>query len=245
MTDDSEKSPFRYQNKNTGQIVGYDQSSPRLEYLQNWVTLTADGQDTPEAAEYSDEKAGTRSGRGNLLGSSNVGDRVEPHHQVPPGTYEPEVETDVASPKRLTGDNKRDFTPQVLPENLSMNPLAHPADPGRDEGVMARAHPEMEGVEEQRQQLIADQQASRDPGDPDAGHPSVLGGPVDPNDHSTDGKGNATGKSIEQEPNPANRPPRSAPKSSWIDWAVECGSSREDAEEMTKQELIDVYGDDE
>lgn len=48
-------SDFRYRNKNTGQVAEYDHASSRLEALDNWETLTIDGQDTPEASKYQED----------------------------------------------------------------------------------------------------------------------------------------------------------------------------------------------
>lgn len=45
-------------------------------------------------------------------------------------------------------------------------------------------------------------------------------------------------------PTVAERPPQSAHKSAWVDWAVNSlGLSREDAESWTKQDLIDLATD--
>jgi hypothetical protein len=48
-------SDFRYRNKNTGQVAEYDHVNHRLEHLDNWETLTVDGQDTPDAAKYQED----------------------------------------------------------------------------------------------------------------------------------------------------------------------------------------------
>lgn len=37
-------------------------------------------------------------------------------------------------------------------------------------------------------------------------------------------------------------PPKTAPKEAWVDYAVDKGASREDADQATKQELIAAYG---
>lgn len=48
---------------------------------------------------------------------------------------------------------------------------------------------------------------------------------------------------LTKEPNPADRPSKAAAKDKWIDWAVKCGTSREEAVSLTKQDLIDIYGE--
>lgn len=262
-----EPAKYRYYNKNNGDVVERDRKQPRFEFLQNWVRVESD--------EHLEElsKDNDRNGRGNLLGSSSVGDRKEPRHQVPDSTFEPQVEFTEPSKNELrgnapdaeayqidkqpqvitvdpskqvqpkTGENKRDLRAVVLDENLDLNPASKPIGAGAEDGVLARAHPELEGVEERRQQLISEQQESRETGDPDAGRTSVQSRPATGDEASTDGHGRTTGKETPKEPDPANRPARSATKLEWVNWAVECGSSRADAENMTKQDLIEVYGD--
>ncbi|MEV4245233.1 hypothetical protein AB0J63_17680 [Streptosporangium canum] len=39
-----------------------------------------------------------------------------------------------------------------------------------------------------------------------------------------------------------DRPPQAAPKAAWVDWAVSQGMDREQAEDLTKAELIDLHG---
>lgn len=258
-----EPTSYRYYNLNNGDVVERDRKQPRFEYLQNWVRVESD----EHLAEL--QKDNDRNGRGNLLGSSSIGDRKEPRHQVPLNTFEPRVEYTEPSKTQLsgqhpdpedfhpekqpevitvdpsqqvqpkTGEDKRDLSAQPpTDEQLDMNPNAQPIGAGADDGVLARAHPEMEGVEERRQQLISEQQTSQEQGDPDAGHTSVQARPADGDDASTK-KGVTQGR----EPDPANRPARSATKEQWVDWAVECGADRPDAKNMTKQDLIEVYGD--
>jgi len=253
---------YRYYNKNNGDVVEYDQPSGRLEYLQNWVRV-----DSP--AHLDELRADNdRNGRGNLLGSANVGDRVEPRHQVPPETFQPRVEFTEPTVNELpdnrlpaeayrkdeqpevitvdpakqvepiAGEDKRDLSAVVLDENLDMTPGSRPIGAGAEDGVLARAHPELEGVEERRQAMIEEQQADREQGDPDVGHLAVQEREADGDDAST-----KHGVTQGREPDPANRPARSATKSEWVTWAVECGADRTDAENMTKQDLIDIYGD--
>lgn len=269
MSDDNqhgtpdEVGTYRYYNKNNGDLVEYGQPSARLESLQNWVTVESD--------EHLDELRADndRNGRGNLLGSSNVGDRVEPRHQVPPETFQPRVEFTEPTVNELldnrlpaeayrkdeqpevvtvdpskqvepiAGEGKRDLSTVVLDENLDLTPGSVPIGSGSEDGVLARAHPELEGVEERRQAMIEEQQGSREQGDADAGHTAVR-------EHAADGDDASTKKGVTQGlsgPNPANRPARSATKSEWVDWAVECGADRSEAKDMTKQDLIDIYGD--
>lgn len=255
-----EPKSYRYYNKNNGDVVERDRKQPRFEFLQNWVRVESD--------EHLEElsKDNDRNGRGNLLGSSNVGDRIEERHQVPLGTFEPKVEYTEPSVNELrgnhpdaedyhpekqpevitvdpskqvqpiAGEGKRDLSAVVLDENLDTNPASQPIGSGADDGVLSRAHPELEGVEERRQSMIDDQQ--REQGDPDAGHTAVQERPADGDDAST-----KHGVTQGSEPNPENRPARSATKDQWVDWAVECGADRNDAKNMTKQDLIEVYGD--
>ena len=271
MSDDNQQPPeaeteaepqsYRYFNKNNGHVVEYPYRSTRLENLQNWVTVEDD--------DHLDElkRQNVDQGRG-VLGSSNVGDRIEPRHQVPSSTFEPKVEytrpsmtdlpKDRLDPEEFqkdqqpavitvdpsqqvqpkTGDHKRDLSAVVLDENLDLTPGAKPIGSGDPDGVLARAHPELEGVEERRQQLISEQQ--REQGDPDAGHTSVQETPADGDDASTK-QGVTQGQDVDG-PNTAERPARSAVKSEWVDWAVKCGADRDEAEGMTKQDLVDIYG---
>ncbi|QJD53957.1 hypothetical protein SEA_GALACTICA_9 [Streptomyces phage Galactica] len=252
----------RYYNTNNGDVVEYDHPSPRLEYLQNWVTVESDYH-LEELRKDND-----RNGRGNLLGSASVGDRVEPRHQVPVNTFEPKVEYTEPTKNELpdnrldaeayqkdeqpqvitvdpskqvepiAGEDKRDLGAVVLDENLDMTPGSRPVGAGAEDGVLARAHPELEGVEERRQEMIDEQQASRESGGTDAGHLAVQEREANGDDAST-----KHGVTQGREPDVANRPTRSATKEAWIDWAVECGADRADAKNMTKQDLIEVYGD--
>ena len=49
---------------------------------------------------------------------------------------------------------------------------------------------------------------------------------------------------VEQQPEETVEPPQSsALKAEWVEFAVEQGHSREEAEGLTKQELIDIFGD--
>ena len=41
-----------------------------------------------------------------------------------------------------------------------------------------------------------------------------------------------------------SRPPQSANKAAWVEWAVSQGADRDEAEDATKQDLIDAYGRD-
>lgn len=167
---------YRYFNKNNGDVAEYPNPHPRLEFLQNWVTVEDDG----HLADLQAEREGTRSARGNLLGSSNVGDRIEARHQV----QESPLSTTVGI----------ESGPEVGPVSAGPNtdPEALPADPPQT--------------------------------DPEP-TPEVQDDPVPtPLD-------------------PADRPARSATKSEWVDWAVKAGADRSDAENMTKTDLIEVYGD--
>lgn len=263
QADEAPKS-YRYYNTNNGDVVERDRKQPRFEFLQNWVSVESD--------EHLEElrQGNDRNGRGNLLGSSSIGDRKEPRHQVPAGTFEPKVEFTEPSKNELrgnhpdaedyhpekqpevitvdpskqvqpiAGEGKRDLSAVVLDENLDMNPNAKPVGAGADDGVLARAHPELEGAEERRQQLISEQQ--RETGDPDAGHTAVQAREADGDDASTK-HGVTQGTEVTQEPDPSERPARSAPRAKWVDWAVKCGASKSDAENMTKSDLIEVYGD--
>lgn len=264
-TEDTEPKSYRYYNLNNGDVVERERKQPRFEFLQNWVRVESDD----HLAEL--QKDNDRNGRGNLLGSSNVGDRIEPRHQVPINTFEPKVEYTEPSQNELrgnhpdaedyhpekqpevitvdpskqvqpiAGEGKRDLSAVVLDENLDMNPASKPIGAGAEDGVLSRAHPELEGAEERRQELIQEQQ--RETGDPDAGHTAVQERPADGDDASTK-KGVTQGQEVAQEgPNVANRPARSATKEAWVDWAVECGADRDDAKNMTKADLIEVYGD--
>lgn len=238
--EETRPSTYRYYNKNNGDVVERDRPQARLERLQNWVTVESD--------DHLDELRADndRNGRGNLLGSSSVGDRREPRHRVPDSTFQPRVEFTEPSVNELrgnapeaedyrldrqpqvitvdpskqvepiAGEGKRDLSAVKLDENLDLTPGTRAAvGSGHPEGVLARAHPELDGVEERRQQLTREQQESREVGDPDAGH---RGESRDP------------------------RPAKSASKSDWIDYAVSQGADRTDAANMTKSDLIEVYG---
>lgn len=85
MAEDS----YTYFNKNNGDVTTFPRPHARLEALQNWVTV----QDAEHLAELQADREGARSGRGNLLGSSNVGDRIEERHQVPAHTPPTPVDT--------------------------------------------------------------------------------------------------------------------------------------------------------
>lgn len=220
---DEAKTSYRYFNQNNGDVVESEHRHHRLEFLQNWVTVESDEHLNELQADND------RNGRGNLLGSSNVGDRAEPRHQVPYGTFEPKVEETEPSVNELpdsphpdpedyhkdrepgvitvdpskqvqpiAGEGKRDLSAVALEETMDLTPGSQPVGAGAEDGVLARAHPE-----------LTDDDASTKQG---------------------------------QEPNPENRPARTATKDRWVDWAIECGSSRSDAERMTKQDLIDIYG---
>ena len=278
---------YTYRNKNTGQVATYPNENRRLSYLQNWETLVKDGETTEAGHKYEGPEGEfgqfnePRSARGNLLGSSNIGDRQEERHQVPEGTFEPKVEFTDPSKTQLpgqhpdpedfhpekqpdvitvdpsqqvqpkTGEGKRELRPVVLDENMDMNPAAKPLGAGADDGVLSRAHPELEGAEERRQELIKEQQdahANREVGDPEAGHPEVLGRPHSGDDASTDGGAHndvkqTTSPEVKAEIDPANRPAKTATKDRWVDWAVECGADRAEAKDMTKADLIDIYGE--
>lgn len=41
---------------------------------------------------------------------------------------------------------------------------------------------------------------------------------------------------------PAEQPPQSAAKALWVGWAIANGADADEAEAMTKQDLIDAYG---
>lgn len=269
---------FRYRNKNTGQVVDLDHRNARFEFLQNWETLINNGQETPEAARYDDEGNDLdpnrlrRSDRGNLLGSSSVGDRVEERHQVPPGTFEPKVEYTEPSKTELrgqgpdveayqlekqpevitvdpskqvqpiAGEGKRDLGAVVLEENRNINPAAEPLRSPAEDGVLSRAHPELDEADQS-----TPEPATTEGGDPDAGHatnptsfPAHTG---DPDEVSTDGESTVTSRVYNDDATPAERPSKSATKGEWVDYAVTNGADRARAEEMTKAELIEVYGD--
>jgi hypothetical protein len=270
QTPDDEPTSYRYFNKNNGDVVEYPKKHTRLEYLQNWVRV----EDDDHLAEL--QKDNDRNGRGNLLGSASIGDRIEPRHQVPPETFQPKVEytrpsmtelpKDRLDPEEyrkdeqpavvtvdpskqtepIAGEGKRDLKAVVLDENLDMTPGSKPIGAGAEDGVLARAHPELEGVEERRQAMIEEQQAGQEKGDPDAGHTAVQERPANGDDASTKHgvtQGTETPDETRGDPDPNNRPARSATKSEWVNWAVECGADRSDAENMTKTDLIEVYGD--
>lgn len=215
---------YRYFNKNNGDVLERPHKVAKCEMYQNWVRV----KDDDHLAELQADNE--RNGRGNLLGSSSVGDRKETRHQVP-DTFQPRIEYTEPSKTQLpgqhpepeefhkedqpyvvtvdpsqqtepiAGEGKRDLSAVVLDETLDTNPASQPIGSGAEDGVLARAHPELEGVEDRRQQLIQDGGSGPD------------------------------------------RPARSAPKSEWIDWAVKNGASRADAGAMTKTELIDTYGE--
>lgn len=259
----SDTGKYRYYNTNNGDVAERDEPNARFEALQNWVTVESD--------EHLEElrKDNDRNGRGNLLGSSSVGDRQEPRHQVLVNTFEPRVEFTEPTVNELpanrldaeayrkdeqpevitvdpskqvepiAGEGKRDLSAVVLDENMDLTPGSRPIGSGAEDGVLARAHPELtDEVEERRQQLIKEQQEGTESGDADAGHLAVQEREANGDDASTK-KGVTQGR----EPDPANRPARSATKEQWVDWAVECGADRADAKNMTKQDLIEVYGD--
>lgn len=253
---------YRYFNLNNGHTAERDDRHPRLEALDNWVRVDSDDHLADLQAEFN----GTKTARGTLFGSGSVGDRSEPRHQVPLGTFEPKIEYTEPSKTQLPGQHPdpEAFHPEKQPEVVTLDPsqqvepktgpdkrdlsIQPPTDDqldpnpnakmstgaGAPDGVLARAHPELEGVEERRQELIEGQREDRQEGDPDAGHKDPV--PMDPDVNSTDGKSALPG------PNTANRPARSAPKAEWVTWAVECGAERSDAEDMTKQDLIEIYG---
>lgn len=172
----SEEVNFRYFNKNNGHVAAYPNRHPRLEFLQNWVTV----EDDNHLADLQAANDGTRSGRGNLLGSSNVGDRVEERHQVQEST----LSTTIGTP---SGD----------PDPVDPDPV--------------------------------DPEADTDPKDPEV---VIEPDPVDP-----------TPDPVPTPLDPADRPARSATKAEWVDWAVKAGASRDEAESMTKTDLIEVYGE--
>lgn len=45
-----------------------------------------------------------------------------------------------------------------------------------------------------------------------------------------------------EEPEVSEVPAHSALKADWVDFAVECGAARDEAEALTKADLIDLYG---
>lgn len=171
---------FTYFNKNNGDVATYPQRHARLEFLQNWVTVEDEG----HLADLQAEREGTRSGRGNLLGSSNVGDRIEQRHQVQDSPLSTTIGT-------ASGIETGPVDPAVI------DPESEPttADPKVEE----KPTPDPEPTPE----------------------PDPTPTPLDP----------------------ADRPARSATKSEWVDWAVKAGASREEAESMTKTDLIEVYGE--
>jgi hypothetical protein len=260
---------YRYYNLNNGDVVERDQPQSRFEALQNWVTVESD--------EHLDElrQDNDRNGRGNLLGSSSVGDRVEPRHQVPSSTFVPEVEYTEPSTNELrgnapdaedyhldkqpqvitvdpskqvqpiAGEGKRDLSAVVLDENIDTTPgVRHALGSGSPDGVLARAHPELEGVEERREQIAQERKDARETGDPDAGHLAVRSRPATGDEASTDGgKQDGTTTATGREPATSDRPSNSAPKAKWVDYAVVQGADRTEASNMTKADLVEVYGD--
>lgn len=171
---------FTYFNKNNGDVATYPQRHARLEFLQNWVAVEDEG----HLADLQAEREGTRSGRGNLLGSSNVGDRIEQRHQVQESTLSTTI-----------GTSSGDPDPDVDDPETPVDPEVQEADPKVEE----KPTPDPEPTPE----------------------PDPVPTPLDP----------------------ADRPARSATKSEWVDWAVKAGASREEAESMTKTDLIEVYGE--
>jgi hypothetical protein len=43
-------------------------------------------------------------------------------------------------------------------------------------------------------------------------------------------------------PTPAGPPGKNAPKADWVGWAVTCGADAEEADGMTKADLVERYG---
>lgn len=113
-------SDFRYRNKNTGQVVEYDRASTRLEALDNWETLTVDGQDTPDALKYQEDGSLVDqfgAPRSSLLLGNNPPERVpEPPAAVGPASA-PEADPKVSDAPPVTGgdpsvpDPEPEFTP--------------------------------------------------------------------------------------------------------------------------------------
>lgn len=69
------------------------------------------------------------------------------------------------------------------------------------------------------------------------GHLRRVNGADDPGPYEGDAEGS------EQGAEPV-KPAGSAPKSEWVGWAVHNGATVDDAEAMTKADLIDKYGKD-
>lgn len=115
---------FTYFNKNNGDVVTYPRQHARLEHLQNWVTVES----AEHLAELQADRDGTRSGRGNLLGSSSIGDRIEERHQVP-GLVEPDPPHDPPSAPVVEPDPP--VTTPVVEEGPQDPPPAEPI-PGPD-----------------------------------------------------------------------------------------------------------------
>jgi len=53
----------------------------------------------------------------------------------------------------------------------------------------------------------------------------------------------ATAQAAEDNPQPTERPAKSAPKSAWVDYAVARGMDRDEAESSTKDALIERFGE--
>ncbi len=227
---------YRYFNKNNNDVVEYDRPHVRLEYLQNWVRVRDD--------QHLEELTGdqTVSGRGNLLGSSNVGDRIEPRHQVPDSTFEPKVEFTEPSHTQLPGQHPdpEDFHPEKQPEVITVDP-SQQVQPKTGENKRELTVVDAPAPVEPAPQRVIDAQSDETFAD----NPTTETGTADTTTpHPSDDPDNASGDGTEPiGPNPAERPARSATKGEWVDWAVKCGADRSEAEGMTKTDLIEVYGD--
>lgn len=55
-------------------------------------------------------------------------------------------------------------------------------------------------------------------------------------------KGVGGGEVVDESADDAGKPKHVAPKAEWVDYAVTQGADRDEAEDMTKAELIELYG---
>lgn len=216
-TPDEAPASHRYFNKNNGHVVEYPRPHSRFETLQNWVKIESD----EHLAEL--QKDNDRNGRGNLLGSANVGDRIEERHQVPAGTFEPKVEFTEPSFTQLRGQHPdpEDFHPEKQPEVITVDP-SQQVEPKTGEGKHEFTQVEAPAPVEPTPQRTLDAQSDETFAD-------------NPTTEAKAPAQDTTG------PDPAERPARSATKAEWVDWAVKCGADKTEAEGMTKADLISTY----
>ena len=193
----------RYFNRNNGDVAEFSQTNSRLDRLPNWVRV----RDDEHLAEL--RRDNIDSGRGNLLGSSNVGDRVEARHQVPTSTRQSRIEYTEPSKTELPGQGPEaeDYHTERQPEVVTVDPSKQ-VEPIAGEGARDLGDDEQHAGQFKTEDAVPVEDPATAPA----------------------------------EPNPDNRPARTAVKSEWVDWAVECGADRDEAEDMTKADLIDIYG---